>query len=397
MNNSETSVTNYGLLSQSNSNIIKTNSITHILEGIPQVETNQEEGKSRKLSLTNEEDTITQTYKIEGLAWEDTNKNGMRDSGEPNLSGISVKLLNSGGAVEKTSTTDANGRYSFAGISSGSYSVIFEYDTSKYVVTAYKKSGVNLNVNNDCISTRLEQNGKITYGAITDVINITNSSVSSIDLGLMLSEKFDLKIDKTITKITVQTNKGTTTENYNNVKLAKTEIASKNVTGSVVYVEYEIKVSNVGDISGFAKKIVDYVPNGMKFNSSLESNSKWYTGTDGNLYTKAFENTELKKGDTKTIKLVLTKNMTSENTGISNNKAEIAEDYNIYGLTDTNSTPGNKVQNENDISSADSVILIKTGETFIYISVIVTSLLLGGIMVFIVYSKLEDFKRKVGA
>ena len=395
LRSAETSVTNFGLLSQDNNSEIKTNGITHIIEGNPQTVVNEEEGTSRKLSLTNE-DNISQTYKIEGTAWEDSNKNGMRDSGEPNLSGISVKLINSGGAVEKTSTTDANGRYSFAGISSGSYSVIFEYDTSKYVVTAYQKQGVNLNVNNDAISTRLEQNGKITYGAITDVINITNSSVSSIDLGLMLSEKFDLKIDKTITKITVQTNKGTTTENYNNVKLAKTEIASKNVTGSVVYVEYEIKVSNVGDISGFAKKIVDYVPDGMKFNSSLESNSKWYTGTDGNLYTKAFENTELKKGDTKTIKLVLTKNMTSENTGISNNKAEIAEDYNIYGLTDTNSTPGNKVQNENDISSADSVILIKTGETFIYISVIVTSLLLGGIMIFIVYSKIEDIKRKAG-
>ena len=395
LKNAETSVTNVGTLSQDNNNEIKTNEITHIIEGTSTTEVDIAEGTSRELELSDEEN-IVQTYKIEGLVWEDSNKNGMRDENEANLNNILVKLINNSGAVEKTVRTDVNGRYAFGGISSGSYSVIFEYDTSKYVVTAYQKQGVNLNVNNDAISTKLEQNGKITYGAITDVINITNSSISSIDLGLMLSEKFDLKIDKTITKITVQTNKGTTTENYNNVKLAKTEIASKNVTGSVVYVEYEIKVSNVGDISGYAKKIVDYLPDGMKFNSSLESNSKWYTGTDGNLYTKVFENTELKKGDSKTLKLVLTKEMTSENTGISNNKAEIAEDYNIYGLSDTNSTPGNKLQNENDISNADSVILIKTGETFIYISVIATTLLLGGIMVFIAYSKIEEMKRKAG-
>ena len=50
----------------------------------------------------------------------------------------------------------------------------------------------------------------------------------------------------------------------------------------------------------------------------------------------------------------------------------------------------------NDISSADAVILIKTGETFIYISVILTSLLLIGIVVTIVYFKIDEMKRKVG-
>ena len=176
--------------------------------------------------------------------------------------------------------------------------------------------------------------------------------------------------------------------------MAKTEIASKNLRGSVVYVEYEIKVSNVGDISGYAKKIVDYIPAGMKFNSSLEANADWYTGTDGNLYSTKFENTELSKGESRTLKLVLTKEMTEENTGINNNQVEIYEDYNIYGVTDKNSTPGNKVQNENDLSYADAVILIKTGETFIYISVFISSLLIGIVLGFIIYNKIESKKRK---
>lgn len=89
--------------------------------------------------------------------------------------------------------------------------------------------------------------------------------------------------------------------------------------------------------------------------------------------------------------------MTEENTGIVNNVAEIYEDYNIYGISDKNSTPGNKVQNENDMSSADTMLTVKTGEVFIHISVIITSILLGSIVIFIAYNKLIIKKRKGGA
>ena len=142
---------------------------------------------------------------------------------------------------------------------------------------------------------------------------------------------------------------------------------------------------------------MDYIPEGMKLNTSIQSNAEnWYTGSDGNLYSTALANTELKKGESRTIKLVLTKEMTEDNTGIVNNLAEIYEDYNIYGVSDRNSVPANKAQGENDLGSADSVILIKTGETFIYISVILTSLLLVGIVATIVYFKIDEMKRKVG-
>ena len=139
----------------------------------------------------------------------------------------------------------------------------------------------------------------------------------------------------------------------------------------------------------------DYIPEGMTFKSEL--NPDWYTGTDGMLYTTALEDVELQKGETREIKLVLTKQMTEENTGIVNNIAEIYEDYNIYGISDKNSTPGNKVQNENDMSSADTMLTVKTGEVFIHISVIITSILLGSIVIFIAYNKLILNKKKGGA
>ena len=132
----------------------------------------------------------------------------------------------------------------------------------------------------------------------------------------------------------------------------------------------------------------------MSFNSNL--NPDWYTGTDGNLYTSSLADVELKPGETRNLKLVLTKQMTTENTGVVNNNAEIYEDFNIYGISDVNSTPANKIQNENDMSAADAILTIKTGESLIYVSVIITSIILGAIVIFIAYNKIVVAKRKRG-
>ena len=386
----EKAVTNYALVSSDEIKEFKSNSITHIIEA---TENNRYKEDGNPYIVP--ENNIARTYKISGVAWFDSNQDGMRNTDEELLSGITVKLVEStSGIIQKTVTTDSKGEYVFSGVGNGSYLVIFEYDSSKYTVTTYQKDGIVSNVNSDAVITTINQDGKNKEGAVTDVIKIDGGSISNIDIGLVLLNKFDLKLDKSISKVMVQTSKETTTENYDNVNLAKADIAAKYISGATVYVEYTIKVSNVGDISGYAKKIVDYLPKGMKFNSSIESNSDWYTGTDGNLYSEKLANKELKTGETAEIKLVLTKQMTEENTGIVNNLAEIYEDYNIYGIADKNSTPGNKVQNENDMGSADLIISIKTGEMFIYISIIITTILLGSIAVFITYNKLVISKRK---
>ena len=70
----------------------------------------------------------------------------------------------------------------------------------------------------------------------------------------------------------------------------------------------------------------------------------------------------------------------------------IYEDFNIYGISDTNSTPANGVQSENDMSSADAILTIKTGESLIYVSVIITSAILGVIVIFISYNKIFLWK-----
>ena len=83
--------------------------------------------------------------------------------------------------------------------------------------------------------------------------------------------------------------------------------------------------------------------------------------------------------------------MTVENTGINNNQVEIYEDYNIYGITDTNSSPGNKVQKENDLSSADAVILLKTGTKTVLTIVMIIAFIIG----IIVSKPVETINKKV--
>lgn len=394
----EKSITNYATVSAVNIPEITSKGITHIIEMSEKNAQSFDVSSSTSVTTSDTlKSNITKTYKISGTAWLDSNENGTRDIEEKIMSGISAKLVNSeNGLIIKTVTTDSTGSYTFTGVENGNYLIIFDYDTVKYTVTAYRKDGVGEHVNSDAVTTKLEQDGRTRNGAITDVITISNGSISGIDIGFVLADTFDLELEKTITKLTVQSVKGTTTNIYENVNLAKTEIAAKFISGSTVYVEYEMKVTNKGDVAGYAKKIIDYLPEGMTFNSSLEANSSWYTGTDGNIYSTALAENELAPGESATIKLVLTKQMTEENVGIVNNLAEIYEDYNIFGISDTNSTPGNKAQRENDLGVADAVVSVKTGEVFIHISVIITSMLIGSIMVFAIYIKIVSKRRKGG-
>ncbi|MBX0326164.1 carboxypeptidase regulatory-like domain-containing protein [Oscillochloris sp. ZM17-4] len=59
------------------------------------------------------------------FVWFDTNGDGIQDSGEPAVPGVTVELLDAGGAVLKTTTTDSTGRYGFSELSAGDYRVRF--------------------------------------------------------------------------------------------------------------------------------------------------------------------------------------------------------------------------------------------------------------------------------
>ena len=60
---------------------------------------------------------------LSGTVYRDDSRNGDQDGTEPGYSGVTVQLLDKDGNVVATTTTDANGKYSFSKLPAGTYSV----------------------------------------------------------------------------------------------------------------------------------------------------------------------------------------------------------------------------------------------------------------------------------
>ena len=326
---------------------------------------------------------------ISGVAWLDSNENGQRDSDEELLSGITVKILdvnaNDWLRDEKgniiSTVTNSRGFYTLNDISQGQYIVIFEYDVSKYIITDYQKEGVSSQFASKAIEQALTIDGETKDVGATEIINITDTNVANINIGLKKAKIFDFKLDKYVTKIITQNSKGTMTSNFGEATIAKAEIDAKVINGTNVIVEYKIKVTNEGEIPGYVGGIVDYVSSEYKFNSEL--NSDWYE-IDGKLYNVSLMNTEIKPGESREISLVLTKNMTENSTGLISNTAEIAELYNEYGVKDIDSTELNNAQGEDDLGKADVILSIKTGQVILTVVIGFFFIILLGVIILVI-------------
>ncbi len=376
-------ISNSATISMKGSKDIKTNEVMHRVKVNPEIP----DKPGTDEPGTDKPDTPTdKTYSISGTAWLDENEDGIKDEKEKLLKGILVKIkqinkdnvaeyLKGEDGKEITAITDNDGKYEFKELKAGKYIIVFEYNTKTYKLTPV--------TNKDSVPTAPTTSEGTTVK--TDTLNVTNENIENINIGLVLNSKFDLELNKYITKVTVQNNSGTTEYNYNNEQLAKVEIKAKQMASSTVLVEYQIEVKNNGAVPGTATVIADYLPKGLKFNS--EMNTNWYQGTDGNLYTEELKDIVLEPGESKQVKLVLTKAMTSNSTGTFTNAAEIYEDKNDFGLVDTNSTPANKEQKENDYSTAELIISTATGSPMMYIGIIITSMIILGGGIYLINKK----------
>lgn len=367
-----------------------TDSIEYKIKGIAENTENpaNEENPSSPENPVKPEDPTNpkkeeKTYKISGIAWLDENENGKQEGTEKLLKGITVKIkdvktkkyLKDEDGDNIIATTNENGIYEFKGIKAGKYAIEFEYDKATYKLTPQKGKDSVANV----VTTG--ENTIIT----TDTIIITSKDISNVNIGLCLNPIYDLKLDKYVSKITVQNSAGTKVYNYNKEQLAKVDIKAKKLAGSTVIIEYTIEVTNNGEVPGYAKTIADYLSPELKFNSEL--NTSWYQGTDNNLYCVELADDIINPGESKQVKLILTKAMTANNTGLVNNTAEIYEDFNEYALKDINSVAGNKEKKENDMSSADVIITVSTGSPILYIGIIIGSMLLLGLGIYLINKK----------
>ena len=312
-----------------------------------------------------------QTYSISGYAWVDENENGVRDEKE-SIKNVIVKIvdLNNKNSFLKNEDgneieikTNESGYYKINDIPKGKYNIIFKYNTNMYELKE------NTGTKDYIIEST---NEKV---AITNEINLEENK--TIDLALIELTEFNLKIEKYISKVIVQTANETKTSTYTNKQLAREEIQRKYIQGATVLVEYTLEVSNIGEMAGYITEIIDYLPKDMKFYSEL--NEQWYMGDDENLYNTTLSNVAINPGETKTIKLVLSKTMTKQNTGVTTNIAEISNAMNIKGYADTDLS--------NNQSKAEVIINPATGAVVTYLIAIPISIAIIAVGVYIIRKK----------
>lgn len=318
---------------------------------------------------------------ISGIAWLDENKDGERQGNEPVMKNMTVVLLDTKQNEIKSTTTNEKGAYTFFGLSKGTYMVAFKYDTTKYYLTEYQKENVESYLNSDVIAKQI----KGEQFAVTDLLKIEDNYVTA-DAGFIESPIFDLRLDKLVNKITLQSNARTIVYSYNNTQLAKIELNAKNINNSKVTIEYQIKVTNEGEIAGYVEDIIDYLPAGM----TLEDKN-WTLENTNELHNRTLVQQEIVPGETKEVTLTLNKTLTPENIGTIINIAEIGRASNAMLIADMDSVPNNKVEKEDDISRADVILSVGTGITaIISIGVITLILALMGVTVYCFKKRRKD-------
>ncbi len=225
----------------------------------------------------------------------DSNRNGQQDTGEPAISGVTVKLLDSTGtSVLQTTTTDVNGLYLFT-VAPGSYVVQFVTPAG-----AYDKF-TTANVGNDASDSDASQaTGK------TGVITVASGQTDlTIDAGLL---PIDLELAKSVDN--------------------STPLVGSNVVFTIT-VANNNAAPGVSTATGVTVK--DVLPAGLSFVSSSASQGSYSSGT--NLWTVG----TLAPGVSATLSITAT--VTTG--GTKTNFAQVQTANQI----DTDSTPGNNTDN----------------------------------------------------
>lgn len=319
-------------------------------------------------------------YTISGIVWNDENKNGLMDTNEKKLSGIIVKLFNIEtneivmvNNEKQIKTTDNSGSYEFTEISKGKYIVLFEYDTNLYKLTSYKVSGGSEEAKSNVINKSVNIDGVEKIVAITDNIDVEKTNLKNINMGLIENGILNLKLNKVITNVKLQNNGNTQEYNYNDTKLAKVEIPTKKIEGTIVTIKYKIEIKNNGTTETRVNSIVDYKPEGLDFDAKL--NPGWSIDGNNNIKYYAFAEKKLKAGESVSVDLYLTKKLSKDEMGTFTNSAkilEISNDQNIKGVEYTT---------ENNYSEAQIVVSVKTGVVLFGVIFVIILMILG----FIIY------------
>ena len=269
-------------------------------------------------------ESLVEVYsrQISGFVFEDYNYSDIYEVGEDQMKDIVVELYklssteynvddaaNPNAYIDSendelvaTTTTDGNGAYTFTGLNTGNYYVLFRYDGNKYTPSnKYVGGDSNKQVNSKAIAKNQADNE-----AVSDIITLTSQNGSEnknyINLGLRIRKEFAVEINKYITNIVQTSNQGTKTYEYE--KATKVNIDIRNIRNTKFRVTYSFDIVNTKYFPGYIGIIADLVPAGMTFDGTLEENKDW-TIYDGVLYYTGLQDKLLLPGDRQYFKLVL--------------------------------------------------------------------------------------------
>lgn len=257
---------------------------------------------------------------ISGYVFEDQNYDGIYSNKEPRLSDIIVQLYrtssnvtdykkplevisDSDELVEET-VTNLKGAYKFKALTSGNYYVKYTFDCDKYTVTEKNKQDPTSKGDLSLVDSDADMLNDGTCSAVSNIVKLDNDIVaaSNIDLGLRVRQDFDIKMNKYITNVTVTSNKGV--QSYDYEKQNKVKIDVKNLKNTSFRVSYLIELENSRYFPGTIGNIIETIPEGMTFNPNLPENDGWYE-SEGNLYYKDLNKTMIMPGEKYYITIVL--------------------------------------------------------------------------------------------
>lgn len=353
--------------------------------------------KSSIYDSSSEEETNidNKKYNILGNIWVDSNKNGIKESDEDKISNVNVKLYDvKQKQVMKDSDnndietyTDKDGYYEFNNLEKGKYIVIAFYNKEIYEIGDYRAQDISENINSDFVKATLDDEEV----AATDIVEINDSNVFDIDLGLTEKSIFNLDIEDTIDKITIENeseqNKIINVNNNN----AKLELSKNDLNNATITIEYTIKIKNIGNMDGYAKTIINNLPEGMTFNPEL--NKDWYLGKNQLLYTTSLANEKINPGETKELKLILSKKLNGDEIGITITKAEILNTYNENGVAEIKAMSGSLEIKENNLANAN-IVITKKNHTKVIILVLMSVLIIM-IIAPLIYKEIEKRSTRI--
>ncbi len=206
-----------------------------------------------------------------------------------------------------------------------------------------------------------------------------------IDIEKVKVTYFDLSLRKIISKVTMILDGKTYVEETGHKfeddpeEIVKIELGNHKIETAVIKFTYQIRITNEGNMAGYAEEITDYIPEGLEFRE--EDNENWVLSEDGKtITTTQLNETLLQPGESVIIEVTFRWINGQHNLGLKTNWAEISEDSDEdhNPVEDIDSVPDNFEKGEDDIDEASVMLSIVSGIGGHYIGVITGVLVILG-------------------